>query len=103
MPYPSPRTPEARPPFSATEKAFVRRFGTKALVVQYSGKEDMVGLRIVGKHTGLEIEKNTRTGSRYFRILEVIGTDVWRTKRTLPLKFLTSEHDLVPGIRSWIR
>lgn len=103
MPYPRAPAPQTRPPFSATEKAFVRRFGTKALVVGYSGRDDLVGLRIVGKNSGFEIERNTKTGSRYLRILEVIGTQVWRTPRKLPLRFKTSEHDLVPGLRSWVR
>ena len=92
----------SRPKFSQVEKAFVRRFGVKALIVNYSGREDLVGLRMVGRTSGLEIERDTN-GSRFMRVLEVIGTQVFRTKRRLPLRFTSSEHNLVPGLRSWVR
>lgn len=97
------KRPELRPSRTLEERDFVRRYGTKATIVRYSGRDDMVGLRVLGKSSGFQIEAGEKPGERYFRVLTVEGLNVVTTPRKLALRFADSLHHLVTGTRSWVR
>ncbi len=100
--YPLVCNPPPLLPFNECEKAITRRFGSKVLTVTYSGRDDLVGYKLVGTKTGFIVEAGKFT--RFIRLLDrdAFG-NVWRTKRTLRLRYRDSLHDLVPGLWSYVR
>lgn len=95
------RATSSRPSITEQERVFVRQFGDKPSVVKYSGRESLVGLKVLGKRSGFRIEQNA--DGRYIRALDIIQGFEVPTKRVLKLRFTDSARMLVPGVRSWVR
>ena len=64
----------AVPRASKAETAFVRQFGGAVRTVSYSGREDLVGLKVLGERKGFRVEQ-TGTGRR-LRLLKVLKNNV---------------------------
>lgn len=95
------RAVDNRPSITEQERLFVRQFGDKPAVVKYTGRESLVGLRVLGKHSGLRIEQNA--DGRYIRAIDIVNGVEVPTSRKLKLRFRDSAKMLVPGVRSWVR
>lgn len=93
--------PANRPTCTVAERTFVKQFGDKPSVVTYCGREDLVGLRVVGRSRGFRIEHTPK--GRILRAIEIVNGRLVPTTRTLALRFKDSARMLVPGVRSWVQ
>ena len=99
-PFTRVQAPPNGPGGTHNERVFARQFGTKARRIRFGGRDDLVGLVIVGRTQGIRVEETP--AGRQVRALDVVNGVVVPTKRVLRLRFRDSHTFLVPGIRGWV-
>lgn len=92
---------ESKEPVS--EREFVRKFGTKVRKVRWSNRGDMVGLLVLGETSGIWITRDTKTGMRHARLINVEDYNMTVTDRKLLLRHSDSLTYLWRGLLNWIK
>lgn len=96
-----PLAPETRPSRTLRERNFASHF-EKQISVRYSGREDMCGLRVVGRRMGFEICRNETTGRLYVQSIDVYNGFARKGRTTLHLKGRDTLESLLPKIKGWV-
>lgn len=84
-----------------SERELVRKFGTKVAHVRYSNRQDMVGLIVAGKSSGIWITRD-KDGQRWCRLLDIDNGQMSVTHRKLLLRDRDSLTFLWRGLLHWV-
>ena len=93
--------PRPKSECSPEERDFVRRISGAACRVRYCGRSDLVGLKIVGTHSGIRIEQAPH--GRYARVLKMIRGREVITAEAHPLRVDRHKNVVISGIRDLVR
>lgn len=85
---------------SNEEREFVRRVSGAACRVHYCGRSDLVGLKIIGTHSGIRVEQAPR--GRFARVIKMVRGREVITAEARPLRVDRNKNVIVSGIKDLV-